>query len=92
MTNDEHNTGYGALTAVWAALLLLTGALVAVSLIRPELALWAMVFVTPFKTALVLYYFMHLRHEGLALRTMVFTAFAVLFIFISMMFLDISFR
>ena len=53
---------------------------------------WAMLFITPLKAALVFYFFMHLKFEGPLLKAMVFVALSTLVIFIGMLFFDVSFR
>lgn len=80
------------LSAVWAALIALTAALVLVSRISPSWAVAAMLTLTPLKAGLVFYYFMHLKYENLLLKGMLLIALGTLLIFISMMFLDLSFR
>jgi cytochrome c oxidase subunit 4 len=93
MTHDiEHGVSNGTFVAVWAALLALTGLLVGVSQLGADVAVWAMLLVTPLKAGLVFYYFMHLKYEGLLLKAMVFVALATLVVFIGLLFLDISFR
>lgn len=60
-----HGTGYGVYAAVFAALLVLTGATVAVSYI--DLGLWNVavaLLIASVKASLVALFFMHLRHEG----------------------------
>jgi len=92
----EHEQGhlieYRTLLKVWAALVVLTGLLVAVSRISAAHAAWAMLTISPLKAALVIYFFMHLKYEGLLLKTMVFTALFTFLTFIGLMFVDISFR
>ena len=79
MTNeDQHIVEYRTFVAVWAALLALTGVLVGVSQLGTEVAVWAMLLITPLKAGLVLYYFMHLKYEGPLLKAMVFVALATL--------------
>ncbi|MBI5240786.1 MAG: cytochrome C oxidase subunit IV family protein [Elusimicrobia bacterium] len=87
-----HTIEYPTLLKVWGALVLLTAALVGASRVSEAAAVWAMLALTPLKAALVLYFFMHLKYEKAVLKAMVFTALAVLIIFIGMLFLDISFR
>jgi cytochrome c oxidase subunit 4 len=87
-----HIIEYPTLFKVWATLVVLTGLLVAASRVSPAAAVWAMLFITPLKAALVLYFFMHLKYEKILLKTMVFVALSTLIIFIGMLFLDISFR
>jgi cytochrome c oxidase subunit 4 len=87
-----HTIEYPTLLKVWAALVVLTGLLVAASRISAAAAVWAMLVITPLKASLVLYFFMHLRYEKVLLKGMVFVALATLVIFLSLLFLDISFR
>jgi len=57
--------GYGVYVAVFAALLVLTGATVAVSYI--DLGLWNVavaLLIASVKVSLVALFFMHLKHEG----------------------------
>ncbi|OGR46908.1 MAG: hypothetical protein A2X40_02895 [Elusimicrobia bacterium GWC2_65_9] len=83
---------YQTITTVWAALLVLTGLLVAASGVSPFWAVAAMLTLTPLKAGLVLYYFMHLKYEGPLIKGMVAIALTTLVIFIGMMFLDLAFR
>ncbi|MCX5795174.1 MAG: cytochrome C oxidase subunit IV family protein [Elusimicrobia bacterium] len=87
-----HTIEYPTLLKVWAALVVLTAALVAASRVSSTAAVWAMLVITPLKAALVLYFFMHLKYEKVLLKGMVFTALATLITFIGLLFLDISFR
>lgn len=87
-----HMIEYPTLVKVWGALLALTAALVGASRASPAAAVWAMLLLTPLKAFLVLYFFMHLKYEGVLLKAMVFVALSTLVIFIGMLFLDISFR
>ena len=90
---QAHVVPYATFVKVWACLLMLTFILVVVSRVfREALSVWAMLTITPLKAGLVFYYFMHLKHEGPLLRTMVFVALATLVVFIGMLFFDISFR
>jgi cytochrome c oxidase subunit 4 len=92
----ERETGhvieYGTLLKVWAGLVALTALLVALSLLSAQAAVWGLLTITPLKAGLVLYFFMHIKYEGMAIKTMVFAALSTLVIFIGMLFLDISFR
>ncbi|HAH05015.1 MAG TPA: cytochrome-c oxidase [Elusimicrobia bacterium] len=87
-----HVVEYAVLLRVWAALLVLTALLLAASRLSPALAVLALLTLTPLKAWLVLYFFMHLRYEGLLLKGMVLTALSTLLVFIGMLFLDIGFR
>jgi len=85
--------GYGTFIGVWVVLLALTASLVGVSSLHlGNLGIAAVLFITPVKAALVLYYFMHLKYEGTTLKVMVFVALAALVIFLGLLMLDYSFR
>jgi cytochrome c oxidase subunit IV len=87
-----HVVSYRTFVLVWAALVLLTGALVLVSRLGQGLAVVAMLLITPLKAGLVLYFFMHLKYESAVLKLMVLIALFTLLMFIALMFLDIPFR
>lgn len=87
-----HIAGYGTFIKVWIALVLLTGALVGLSVARPNLALVGLLVITPTKASLVFFYFMHLKYESTALKYMVATAIAVLIIFVLLTFSDYLYR
>ena len=88
-----HIVGYGTFIKVWIALVLLTGALVGLSVVhRPNLALVGLLVITPTKASLVFFYFMHLRYESAALKYMVATAIAVVIIFVLLTFSDYLYR
>lgn len=93
-TTHEHiePVSYKTITTVWAVLLALTAALVAVSRVSPFWAVAAMLTLTPLKAGLVMYYFMHLKYEGPLIKGMVSITLVFLVIFIGLMFLDIAFR
>jgi cytochrome c oxidase subunit 4 len=89
--NHEH-PGYGTFVAVWAALVALTALLVLVSHLGQDYAVWGLLLITPLKAALVFYFFMHLRYEGLLLRTVVSVALGTLIIFFALLFSDVAFH
>ena len=63
-TEPPHIVGYATFIKVWIALVVLTGLLVGLSLThRPNLALLGLLFITPTKASLVIFYFMHLRWD-----------------------------
>jgi cytochrome c oxidase subunit IV len=93
----ERTTGhvipYPTLLKVWGALVILTAILVFVSRSFHEmLSVPAMLTITPLKVALVLYFFMHLKYEGLLLKTMLFAALGTLLIFLGLLFSDVLIR
>jgi cytochrome c oxidase subunit IV len=77
---------------VWLALLGLTGLLVLVSRLGQGLATLGLLTLTPLKAGLVLYFFMHLRDEGLLLRTVVLVTLGALLIFFALLFADAALR
>jgi cytochrome c oxidase subunit 4 len=88
-----HLVGYGTFIKVWAALVILTLALVGLSMTHvPNLALLGLLIITPTKASLVFLYFMHLKYENAALKYMVVAAIAVLIIFIALTFSDYWYR
>lgn len=86
-------TGTRTLVAVWAALVALTGVLVAANHYAPgNPGIVAVMLITPVKAGLVLWHFMHLREEGLAVRVMLLAAVATLVVFLGLLMLDYTFR
>jgi cytochrome c oxidase subunit 4 len=84
--------GYAVFFIVWAVLLVLTTLLVLLSRTGQEAAVWGLMIITPLKAALVFYFFMHLRYEGLLLKGVVTVALGTLLIFFSLLFSDVAFR
>jgi cytochrome c oxidase subunit 4 len=85
--------GAGTLVAVWAALVGLTAALVAANHFAPgNPGIVATILITPVKGALVLWFFMHLREEGRAVRYMLLAALVTIVVFIGLLMVDYSFR
>ena len=88
-----HVVPYATLVKVWAVLLGLTALLVFVSRAYHEaLSVPAMLTITPLKAGLVFYFFMHLKYEGVLLKTMLFVALATLVIFLGLLFIDVLVR
>jgi cytochrome c oxidase subunit IV len=91
--HDEANrcnvVGYATFVKVWLVLVVLTLLLVGVSAtLGGGAAVLTMLLVTPAKASLVGYFFMDLRHEGGAIRNMVFVALGTLVVFIGLLFSD----
>lgn len=84
--------GYGVFFIVWAVLLVLTTLLVLLSRTGQDAAVWGLMIITPLKAALVFYFFMHLRYEGLLLKTVIGVALVTLIIFFALLFSDVAFR
>lgn len=78
---------------VWGGLMLLTAATVSVAEVDLGFfhVLAAMIIAT-IKAALVIFWFMHIKYEGAVVRSMLFTAFLILSIFISFIFFDVAYR
>jgi len=83
---------YGTFIAVWGVLIFLTAMLVVVSRMGHGPAVFALLTIAPLKAGLVVYYFMHLKYEGLLLKTILVVALATLIIFFALLFADVSFR
>jgi len=82
-----------ALTAVWAALLVLLGLTIAVA--RLQVVSWSGVLnliIATAKAGLVLLFFMNLRSEGRFLKVMLGVALAALTVIIILTFSDVWFR
>ena len=84
--------GYRVFFIVWAVLVALTTLLVLVSRSGQNAAVWGLMLITPLKAALVFYFFMHLRYEGLLLKGVVTVALGTLLIFFALLFSDVAFR
>lgn len=90
---EAHIVPYETLIVVWLVLLGLTALLVvAGTLFHQTLSVAALLTVTPVKAGLVFYYFMHLKYEKPYLKTAIFVTLAALTVFITMTFLDLSYR
>lgn len=96
MTNNTpttHTVGYGKLTTVWLALLVLTALTVWVALHNVGIGhVWGSLVIAVAKGALVIAFFMHMKYEGRLLRWLLFVALAVLAIFIGFTFFDVLYR
>ena len=93
MEPEAHaHPGYGVFFIIWAVLVALTTLLVLVSRTGQTAAVWGLMLITPVKAALVFYFFMHLRYEGLLLKALVTVALGTLLIFFALLFSDVAFR
>ena len=79
-THAAPHPGFGTFIAVWAVLVVLTGALVLLSHFGIRAAVWGLLTITPVKAALVLYFFMHLKYEEPLLKGVVLIALLTLLI------------
>ena len=89
----HHGPGYRTFVAIWATLMVFTGLTVWLSTVHLGfLNVLAAMAVATSKALLVVLFFMHLKYESRTFHWMVFTAFFVLAIFISMTFFDTAYR
>ncbi|HXV19689.1 MAG TPA: cytochrome C oxidase subunit IV family protein [Desulfuromonadales bacterium] len=95
MTEQEHPiVPYRTFVVVWVLLLLLTAVTVAVSRVHlGPLNIWAALGIASVKSALVIFFFMHLKYEKLqAFRIFLLVALLILAIFIGFTFFDVLYR
>jgi len=93
-TSGPHIIGYGALTKVWLALLLMSGLTVTVSRLDlgSQVHVWGPLAIALAKAGLVIAFFMHMRYEGRLLRWLLLIPLVLLAIFIGFTFFDVSYR
>jgi cytochrome c oxidase subunit 4 len=90
---EQHLVPYSLYVKVWAALLVLTGVTVGVSYLDlKHVAIFTAMLIACCKSMLVLLYFMHIRFERLTYVFMILAALITYAIFISLTFLDYSYR
>jgi cytochrome c oxidase subunit IV len=94
MSNDRvHVLSYRTLSAVWAALLLLTVATILIT--RADLGaakMWGALAIASLKSGLVIAFFMHLKYEARLFKVILFVALATLATFIGLTFFDVLYR
>jgi cytochrome c oxidase subunit IV len=94
MSNDRvHVLSYRTLSAVWAALLLLTVATILIT--RADLGaakVWGALAIASLKSGLVIAFFMHLKYEARLFKVILFVALATLATFIGLTFFDVLYR
>ncbi|WP_432822590.1 cytochrome C oxidase subunit IV family protein [Trichloromonas sp.] len=84
---------YRTFIVVWALLLVLTAVTVAVSRVHlGALNIWAALGIASLKSALVIFFFMHLKYERLLFKLFLLLALLTLALFIGMTFLDVLYR
>ncbi len=94
MTEPGHPVvRYRTFILVWAVLLALTAVTVTVSRIHlGALNIWAALGIASVKSALVIYFFMHLKFERPLFKAFLLLALVILAIFIGMTFFDVLYR
>ncbi len=84
---------YRTFIAIWALLLLLTALTVAVSRVHlGALNIWAALGIASLKSALVIFFFMHLKYERLIFKLFLLIALLTLALFIGLTFFDVLYR
>lgn len=89
---DQHPGSAATYVKVWLCLLALTGVLTAVSRLGQGFAVLCLLTITPLKAGLVLYFFMHLKHEPPLLKVAVLATLGTLLIFFALLFADAALR
>jgi cytochrome c oxidase subunit 4 len=90
---EYHQVSYGTYVLVWLALLVLMAlTITAAGMGLGVVNILAVLAIAGAKSALVLYFFMHLKYEGLLLRFIFLASVFVLVIIIGLTYLDVLFR
>ena len=94
MSEEAHApVSYRTFIIVWALLLVLTATTVAVSRIHlGPLNIWVALGIASVKSALVIFFFMHLKYERLIFKLFLLMALVTLAIFIGLTFFDVLYR
>lgn len=94
MTEQAHAPiPYRIFVVVWVLLLTLTATTVAVSRIHlGPLNIWATLGIASLKSALVIFFFMHLKYERLFFKLFLLIALVTLATFIGLTFFDVLYR
>lgn len=91
--SEQHATGYGTYVLVWLGLVILTGVTVKVAGIHlGKMNVAVALLIASVKSALVLYWFMHLKYEEGLFKIILFAAVATITIMIGLTFFDILYR
>ena len=91
--NEEKVVSYGTYILVWFGLLGFTGLTVTVSGMNlGMLSIIIPLLIASSKAGMVIYFFMHLKYEGILFKVMLFITLLVVTIFIGFTFFDISYR
>jgi cytochrome c oxidase subunit 4 len=94
MAEQVHSiVSYRTFILVWVLLLLATAATVTISRIHlGPLNIWAALGIATIKSALVIFFFMHLKYERLLFKVCLVIALATLATFIGLTFFDVLYR
>jgi cytochrome c oxidase subunit 4 len=89
----QHIIGYRTQVIVWLLLLVLTAITVGVSRVHlGPFNIWAALGIASIKSALVIFFFMHLKNEPLYIKMFLLIALLTLAIFIGLNFFDVLYR
>lgn len=94
-TQETHVVTYTTYLLVWTTLVGLTLLLSAISMLHVGGGRYsglAAVIISPFKAALVIFYFMHLKYEKGNIRAMLVVTLGIIIIFLGLTFLDVALR
>jgi cytochrome c oxidase subunit 4 len=90
---QTHEVGYKTYISVWGALLILLGMTIAAAKIYfSNYSVLINLLIASMKALLVLMFFMHLKYEGLFLKSLVILTLAALTFIIGLTFSDVWFR
>ncbi|MBI5361022.1 MAG: cytochrome C oxidase subunit IV family protein [Planctomycetes bacterium] len=93
MNEQNKIIGYDVYIFVWLCLFLLTAVTVAVAAMDfGGIRIVAALFIASLKSSLVLYYFMHLKHENSMFKYMFLIVVAIIAIIVGFTFFDVSYR
>lgn len=94
MNEQEHPViPYRTFVTVWVVLLALTAATVVISGVHlGALNIWAALGIASVKSALVIFFFMHLKYERLLFKLCLLVALVTLALFIGLTFFDVLYR
>ena len=93
MAEASHIVPFRTFVIVWALRLVLTATTVAVSRLHlGPLHIWAALAIATLKSALVVFYFMHLKYERPVFKFFLVITLVMLAIFIGMTFTDVLYR
>lgn len=92
-TEEFHTVGYGIYIVVWLALVVFTGITVSVAGVQLKtLTVPVALGIASVKTALVMFFFMHIKYEPPLFKAMLLICLITFVIFIVLTFFDFGFR
>ncbi len=91
--NGQHVVNYGTYVSVWLTLMVLMALTIAAAgLGLGAISVLTVLAIAGAKSALVLYFFMHLRYEGYLIRFIFFATVMVLVVIIALTYLEVILR